>query len=299
MPTSSREFRIGAVFCIASAACYASLSVLGKLAFAAGITLTGLLSVRFLGAAILLAGLLVVLRRPLLPSRPMLRRLFLLGAVLYAIQAALYFAGLQRLPAGIASMLLYVYPVIVAALDWAVNHRHPGLHILGAMALALVGVALTLSPQAGGSIDLLGGVLVLASATGLSVYVILSETPSRSVGSRMAAMWITAGAGLSFSVAGAATGTLDWGGLLPSAWIVPAIIVFGTVLPVTLFLSGMGRVGPTAAALLSTLEPVFTVAMGVVWLAESPTGLQVAGGALVLTSAVLVTVRPRSSSLDM
>lgn len=290
--TSPREFRLGALICIASAACYASLSILGKLGFAAGMTLTGLLSLRFAGAALLLAGLLFILRRPLFPGRSSAGRLFLLGAVMYAGQAALFFGGLQRLPAGIAALLLYVYPVIVAGLDWAVNRRRPAGRVLLAMGIALAGVVLTLSPQAEGSIDLVGAALVLASATGLSVYIILSEGQTRNVGSRVAALWITAGAGLTFTLVGAGTNTLQWQAAREAGWIMPAIILFGTVLPVTLFLAGMARVGPTAASLLSTLEPVFTVAMGALFLAEALTSTQIVGGGLVLAAAILVTVQP-------
>jgi drug/metabolite transporter (DMT)-like permease len=280
------------LICIASAACYASLSILGKLGFAAGMTLTGLLSLRFTGAALLLAGVLLALRRPLFPGRTAAGRLFLLGAIMYAGQAALFFGGLQRLPAGIAALLLYVYPVIVAGLDWAVNRRRPAGRVLVAMVLALAGVVLTLSPRAEGSIDLLGAALVLTSATGLSVYIILSEGLTRNVGSRVGAMWITAGAGLTFTLVGAGTGTLHWEAARAAAWIMSAIVVFGTVLPVTLFLAGMARVGPTAASLLSTLEPVFTVAMGALWLSETLTWTQILGGGLVLIAAILVTTRP-------
>lgn len=291
---SSRDSRLGAAMCVASAACYASLSILGKMAFNAGISLTGLLSTRFLGAALLLAGLLLALRRPLFPGRTAAARLLLLGAALYAVQAALFFTGLLRLPASLAALLLYIYPVIVAALDWIVNRRRPAGRVLVAMALALVGVLLTLSPQETGSIDPLGALLVLGSASGLSIYIILSETPTRTVGSRVAAMWITGGAGLSFAVVGAGTGTLGWEAARSVAWIFPAIIIFGTVLPITLFLAGMARVGPTTASLLSTLEPVFTVVMGAAFLAESLSPSQGGGGALVVAAAILVSSRGAS-----
>jgi drug/metabolite transporter (DMT)-like permease len=61
---------------------------------------------------------------------------------------------------------------------------------------------------------------------------------------------------------------------------------------VTLFLAGVGRVVPTAASLLSTLEPVFTVALGVVVLGETLSAVQVVGGAFVMGGAVLVATRP-------
>jgi drug/metabolite transporter (DMT)-like permease len=104
-------------------------------------------------------------------------------------------------------------------------------------------------------------------------------------------MWIVLGAGMSYALAGAATGTLAWAHALSEPGLILALIIVGTVLPVTLFLAGVGRVGPTAASLLSTLEPVFTLALGALVLGESLSPVQVLGGALVLGAAVLVTTR--------
>ena len=133
--------------------------------------------------------------------------------------------------------------------------------------------------------------LVLGSATGLAVYIILSERATRTAGARLGAMGIAFGAGLSFTLAGAATGSLAWRSALGQPLLIAGLIVIGTVLPVTLFLAGVARVGPTGASLLSTLEPVFTVALGVVVLQESLAPIQITGGLLVLAAAVLVATR--------
>jgi len=286
-----RATRLGAALCTASAACYAGLSILAKLSFAAGLTLTGMLSLRFGGAALVLAAMLLALRRPLFPGLRPVARLLFLGAILYAVQATLFFRGLERMPASIAALLLYVYPVIVAVFDWLLNRRLPDGRTALALVIAMAGVALTLYPQPTSSVDPAAALLVLGSATGLSLYIILSEDATRAVGARVGAMWIVLGAGLSFGVAGWAGGTLEWGRALAEPGLIAALIVIGTVLPVTLFLAGVGRVGPTAASLLSTLEPVFTVALGAIVLGESLAPIQALGGVLVLAAAVLVTTR--------
>jgi drug/metabolite transporter (DMT)-like permease len=277
--------------CTASAACYAGLSILGKLALAAGFTLTGMLSLRFLGAAVVLAVMLVGLRQPLFAGRRRLGRLLALGSLLYAPQAALFFTGLQRLPASIAVLLLYVYPVLVAIFDWILNRRLPDRRTVLALVIATFGVALTLYPQPGMVVDPLGALLVLADAAGLAVYIVLSEGATQGVGARVGGLWIVLGAGISFALAGAATGTLEWQRALNEPLLILGLIVVGTVLPVTLFLAGVGRVGPTAASLLSTLEPVFTVILGVVVLQESLAPVQALGGLLVMAAAILVATR--------
>ncbi len=61
------------------------------------------------------------------------------------------------------------------------------------------------------------------------------------------------------------------------------------------FFAGLARVGPGAAAILSTAEPVVTIALAAAVLGEALTPVQVAGAALVLAAAVRTTgARPRA-----
>ncbi|MBN1134936.1 MAG: DMT family transporter [Anaerolineae bacterium] len=61
-----------------------------------------------------------------------------------------------------------------------------------------------------------------------------------------------------------------------------------TLLPVVAFLSGLKRIGPTNAAMLSTLEPMVTVLLASWWLDETLTPVTLLGGGLILTAVLLV-----------
>jgi hypothetical protein len=63
-----------------------------------------------------------------------------------------------------------------------------------------------------------------------------------------------------------------------------------TVLAIVTFFAGLARVGPPAAAILSTLEPVVTVVLAAAVFGEVLSPVQLAGAALVLGAAVLVVV---------
>jgi drug/metabolite transporter (DMT)-like permease len=63
-----------------------------------------------------------------------------------------------------------------------------------------------------------------------------------------------------------------------------------TVGAVVLFFSGMSRVGPSTAAILSTLEPPVTVALVFVTFGEALGLVQVVGAAAVLGAAVIVNL---------
>jgi drug/metabolite transporter (DMT)-like permease len=284
----------GAGLCTVSAAGFSTLAILAKLAYAEGLSLPGILCLRFGGAALILVLFLLLRRTRFLFGFRTTVPLFLLGAIGYAVQASLYVGSLQRIPASVSALLLYSYPVFVALLAWWINRRRPTMRELAAMALALAGVILTISPGAElGRADALGLALVLASAVWYAVYITASDRIISRAGSLVSTTWIALGAFLTFTVTGAAMGSLPTRVSPTAFWVMAAMVVFSTVLPIGTFLAGLTRVGPTAASLLSTLEPVFTTLLAAVVLGESLSPRQVAGGALVLTAVVLLSLPTR------
>jgi drug/metabolite transporter (DMT)-like permease len=223
----------------------------------------------------------------------------LLGlGLMYGVQASLYFAGLDRIPASLTSVLLYIYPALVTVLAWRVHRTRPRWVEWGAVALGLAGVLLTVRPwgeagsTGGPGLDPLGAGLVVAAAASYSVYILLSEIVVRQTGPLVSTGWITAGAGAFFLVFGTATNSLvtrlpPYGG-----WMLLGMVLFNTILPVLAFLAGLVRVGPTAASLISTLEPVFTVGLAAVFLGERLGHLEFVGGLMVLSAAILVNLKP-------
>ena len=90
-----------------------------------------------------------------------------------------------------------------------------------------------------------------------------------------------------------AGGDLDPGSVSATgfAWL-SGLAVVSTVGAIALFFAGLRRVGPTAASILSTLEPVVTVGLAFVVFAESLGPAQLAGGALVLSAVLAVRIHP-------
>lgn len=290
----------GAGLCTVSAAGFASLSILGKLAINADLNIVTILSLRFMGAAALLAVYLSFFRqRKLFFDARQVFILILLGAVGYTGQSALYFAALERNSASLNSLLLYVYPAFVALFNWFLNHRALSAREWAALAIASFGVMLTLNPvrilQSAGSepIDLLGVALVLGSAICYAAYIISSDRFTRRAGPWVSLVWISLGAGISFTVAGAFSHTLNFKLGLEGIPILLGMVSLSTILALGTFLAGMRRVGPTTASLLSTLEPVFTILLAMVFLGEFLTTIQTVGGGLVLAAAVLLSASRR------
>jgi drug/metabolite transporter (DMT)-like permease len=304
--TPSPEFEsrlIGGGLCTASAFGFATLSILGKLAYAEGLSMTGFLSLRFGCAAVLLLTILGIRQgRAIFPERKLLLALFLLGALGYFSQASMYFLALQRISASLASVLLYVYPAFVALTVWIVEGRRPTRLEVLAMALALTGAALTAgSPKGleGGGPDPVGVLLVLTGAAAYAVYIVVSNRYVHRAGPLISTAWIALGASVSFGLAGWLTDSWVFTFTPRSLALLAGLIVFSTIIPIAAFFAGMRRVGPTAASLLSTLEPAFTVLLAAFILHEALTRNQWAGGILILIAVVLLNLPTRYTQRQM
>jgi drug/metabolite transporter (DMT)-like permease len=272
---------------VASGVAFGSLSVLAKLAYSAGLGVEQTLAVRFTVAA---AGMWVVAllfrQSPFgLPAREV-ARLVALGLVFYAGQSLTYFIALQTLPASLCVLIAYVYPSLVVLAGWLFLHRAVSRPHIAGLAASFVGVALLV----GGADVRLGWALVLAIASPMiyTGYILFSERAMTSVPAVGGSALIMSGAAVSFCVMAAARGELRPPST-PAAWgYALAIAVIPTMLAISFFLGGLLRVGAARSALLSTVEPVVTLALAAILLGEGFSRVQIAGAVLVLAAVVLV-----------
>jgi drug/metabolite transporter (DMT)-like permease len=269
-----------------SALGFGTLGIFGKLAQRAAISLPTLLGLRFMIAALVLWLLAGVRRDRLWPGRRRTAGLAIMG-LLYVGQASAFFGSLRTVPAAITSILLYVYPAIVVVLARIVFGETLRRLRLLALFVATVGVVLVVDPRPAGHLDLGGVLLGLTSALVYSIYIIAGGSLLRGAAPLVATAYIATVAGVVFLVAGAFTGQLQ--GFQPIGWaVIAGISVIPTVIAATAFVAGLGAVGPTRAAIVSTLEPVTTVALAAIVLGEALTPARIAGGVFVLVAALLV-----------
>jgi drug/metabolite transporter (DMT)-like permease len=271
---------------LVASAGFGTLAIFGKFAEEAGLNTTTLLTYRFLlGTALLWIALAVWGRARLLPGRKL--RIALGLGVLYAAFSALFFWGLLFVPAGIAGITFYTFPVFVYALSVTVLDERLSPRKLGALVLALAGVFLIVGGD-GSGIDLFGVGLVLLAAFGYACYITGSRAALASIEATVFAGTALIGTALSFLGFGLVSGRL----VVPAGsdqWLlIFGIAVVGTALPLLLYAGGLDRVEASRASIISTSEPVVTVLLGIVLLGELLTPVVVAGGTLVLAGVVLI-----------
>lgn len=284
--------RIGALLCLASAAAFGAMAVFGKLAYDAGVGVTTLLFVRFALATAVL-WVLVALTRTAPPrgTRRTLLAALALGGVGYALQAGLFFAALTRMDASLLALLLYSYPAMVTAAAIAIGRERPSRRRAGAVLVSSGGLVLVLAGAAQGAVDPLAAAMAVASALTYTAYILVSHSVADALDPLPLAALVTLGAATTFGVAGVTTGELHLD-LAASGWLWAGMIALvSTVGAIVLFFAGLRRVGPSTAAILSTFEPVVTVALAYAAFGEDLSGVQILGAALVLGAVVALNAR--------
>ena len=286
----------GTVLCLASAAAFGAMGIFGKLAYEEGASVGTLLASRFTIAAALFWAILACtgglrgLRR--LPRRD-LGIALALGAIGYCVQTGAYFAALERIDASLLGLLVYTFPVIVTVAAIALGRETR--RAAGPPSRSRSRRPASCSSwraAATGGVDALGAALGLAAAVVYSVYILSSEGIAVRLGPLVLSALVCTGAATTLTLAGLAGGGLAPGDVTGTGWAwLACLAVVSTVGAISLFFAGLRRVGPSAASILSTIEPVVTVALAYVVFGESLGAVQLVGGALVL-SAVLAMRAP-------
>ena len=285
----------GTLMCLASGAGFGAMAVFGKLSYEEGVTVGTLLTVRFALAAALF-WLLLVARGGLRDVRAMTRRdvgcALALGACGYALQAGGFFAALDRMDASLLALILYTYPAMVAAVAVALGRERLDGRKVAALLLASTGLVLVLAGAGAGEIDPLGAALGLGAAITYTTYILVGQRVVARVRPRVLSTIVCTGAAASLLVGTTLLGEFRPGEVTAEGWgWLVCLAVVSTVVAVSLFFAGLERVGPTAASILSTIEPVVTVALAFLVFGEVLGTVQLAGGALVLAAVFVLNAR--------
>jgi drug/metabolite transporter (DMT)-like permease len=219
-----------------------------------------------------------------------------LGFIGYYMASFLDFLGLQWVGAGLGRLILFLYPTLVVLLSLAFLDRRPTRRQLAAFAISYVGIALVVSNRFGsqgeGGLFLLGVASVFGSSLCYAIYLVAGSQMVQRVGSmRFTAYTMivaTLPAVAQFFVLEPMSALALPAGIW---WIAIVMATFSTVLPVFLVAEALKRIGANHFALIGAVGPVTTAVAGAIGLEERLNWLQAAGGALVISGVLLVSMK--------
>lgn len=220
--------------------------------------------------------------------------LALLG-ILFACSSLFLFFSYEFIPSGLATTLVYLYPVFVA-LIMVFLRFYPSWQTWLSIIATFGGILLLSSPSPGASIRIPGIILAVASALSYAFYLVIVNRSKRikNVSEHTLTLYaLLTGAAL-FAVIRALQGgsitegidtASDWGNLIGLA-IVPTMISL-----LTLAMSSR-YIGPTKTSILGVFEPLTAIMIGTLLFGEPLTVKMGIGVAVCIGAVVFMILRP-------
>ena len=280
---------IGTLCAVGAAVCYGT-NPLGALnLYAEGMNTPSVLFYRF-GLAWLIVTVVMLFRRE---SLKVDRREFLtltaLG-VLFIFSSLTLYLSFHLMPAGVASTILFTYPVMTAAIMAVFFRERIRTGTIMSILLSFVGVLLLYWSDGSGTLHIGGVVLVLVSALTYALYIIVVDKSPLAMSSFKINFYV-----LFYCAAGMALFALLSGQPLqlpptPRAWLwVSWLAVVPAIMALVMMVYAAKYIGSTPTAILGALEPTTAVLIGVFVFAE-PFSLRLLLGILLILASVTIVV---------
>lgn len=256
--------------------------------YADGMSVDSVLFFRYLFAVPMVALMVKSRGRSFSVSRNEILPLLLVG-VFFVLSSITLFRSYHYMDSGIASTILFVYPVMVALIMALFFKEKIALQTWACIALALGGVGLLYKAPDGATLSFVGIMFVLGSALAYTLYIVainksvLKDTPSVKV-----TFYVILLGFLVFSVLAIVNGGVD----TPTRWYlwldIFAFALLPTVLSMYCATKAIVYIGSTATAILGALEPLTAVFFGVTLFGETLGGRDIAGLVLIIVSVTFV-----------
>ena len=291
-----RRPALGYAMAAGAAALFGVNGSVAKVAIRSGLPADRLTEIRCAGA---FAGLVLLAVAAWMPELRVERRelpflaAFGIGGV--ALVQWTYFVAIGRLPVGIALVIQYVAPLLVALYARVVLHEHVRARVWAALALSLAGLVLVVRLWQGLAFDGIGVLAAMGSMVTFAFYLLMAErgitrrsrVPLLAWGFAFATLfwslvlpwWSYPGARLGAHAS--LLGRLD-AHQLPVAALVAWVVVLGTVVPFVLIVGALKHVPATRVGIVAMLEPVTATLVAWIWLGEALAAVQLVGAAVVL-----------------
>lgn len=287
--------KLGALLVAVSAIGFGTMAIFAKIAYAQEVPIFILLAGRFTIACLIIWAIILLLGQPVKMSPAGLRQMALLSLLGYGGASTFFFLAVKLLPASLASMLLYTYPVLVALAEQLIYRQRLTLVKGTALLLCTTGLILILGATVKG-VNPTGVLCGLGAALAYSAYLIYGNRVVRDKPPLITTGYMLAFAAAGFSLCALLSGplVLDLG---PSGWwSIVGLAVFSTALAILTLFIGLQWLEAGHAAIISTLEPVFTVLAAALLFSEAIRPLQGLGALLVLVAILLLQLRQPQKS---
>lgn len=285
---------LGYIAGILAGVSYGTNPLFGKALMESGVPIMVMLFFRYAFAALFLAALMLFKKESFRATRSNLGLLILLG-LFFAGSSITLFCSYEYIPSGLATTLIYLYPVIVA-LMMVFLRIYPGWQTWTAIAATFVGIVLLSTPSGDVPIRPLGVLLAVGSALCYSFYLVIINRSKRirNVSEHTLTFYSLVTGAVLFAIirtiqgGGMLTGVdtfADWGNLIGLA-LIPTMVSMLTIAISSRY------IGPTKTAVLGVFEPLTAILIGTMVFGEAMTTKMVVGIAICVAAVVFMILKP-------
>lgn len=278
----------GILATVISAIIFGITPILARIAYDGG---ANGISMTFLRAALSLPVLFLILKHRHIPiglEQKYRKGILLVGTMGTSLTTLLLYMSYSYIPVGMATTMHFIYPTLVMIVCAVLFREKMGIYKICAFSLTVLGTFLFMDFSSGAGTR--GMMLALFSGVSYAFYMAYSEK------SELKHMYYFK---LSFylciimtvvsGVWGILTGTLSFN-LTLKAWFFALVVsLLTSVGAVSCLQLGIQTVGASTAAILSTLEPITSIVLGILILKENLTPAKAAGSLCVILSILIVT----------
>ena len=256
--------------------------------YAGGMDADSVLFFRYL-FAIPILGAMIKMRGRSFAIQPRPALALVAMGIMMAFSSLFLFQSYNYMDAGIASSLLFVYPVMVAVMMTCVFHERLTIITILCMALALGGIGLLYNGENGVTLSLTGTIMVFLSALTYAVYIVfINRSRLNSLPTVKVTFYVLLFGWVVFAIRLIASGTIA----LPAQWYLwgnlVALAIFPTAISLLCTTRAIQYIGSPPPAILGALEPVTAVIIGITVFGEKLTPRSATGIVLIIVAVTLV-----------
>lgn len=284
MNAKVKGYTLGAI----AAATYGMNPLFALPLYSDGMDADSVLFFRYLFAIPILGIMIKARGRSFRLNRGEILPLVVLG-LLVAASSLTLFLSYNYMDAGIASTILFVYPIMVALIMAMVFKEKITLQTAFCILLALAGIRMLYQGGDGATLSLAGTLFVLASALTYAIYIVgINQSTLKNVATLKVTFYILLFGVSLFLV------RLNFGQAvtLPQKWYMwgnlIALAIFPTAISFLCTTSAIQYIGSTPTAILGALEPVTAVIIGVTVFGEALTPRILCGILMIIAAVTLI-----------
>jgi len=248
-------------------------------------------------------------RKSLKAERREIPTLIFYGIFGYAMVQLGYFIGISRgVPLSLVLILEFTAPIWIVLWIKFVRKTDVAKDMWVAIALALFGLILVAKVWQGFAFDLIGTLGAIGAAMALAIYFLMSQSLGTKRSAQAMVVWGMGFAGLFWSLVlpiwnfptEIFTTEINLQGRFsdysaPGWLLIAYIIIFGTIVPYLFVVGGIRRLSASTSSVIGMLEPVIAGVFAWIWLSQSWSAIQLAGGAIVLIG-IYIADRAKSNA---